>query len=166
MNWLVKVISTKLQNGYRLIKHLGMGKDDVQETHYAQPYGTDANPPKAMIALFAQTGSRGESVVVGYINKHQLAAAGEHRIFSTNEDGDEVKFYIHLKADGTCEVGGDAHNAVRYSPLNDALQDFKTAMQAELTAIATGIAAGGGSYSPGTLQIDISAAKIDEIKTT
>ena len=34
------------------------------------------------------------------------------------------------------------------------------------TAIALGITAGGGSYSPGTLSINISAAKIDKIKTS
>ena len=62
------------------------------------------------------------------------------------------------------ELEGNTHNLVKHTPLDTALQTFKTALQVELGLIATGIAAGGGSYTPGVLTIDISGAKVNELK--
>lgn len=148
----------------RILKVLRMGKNDVQTSFEAAPYGVDSNPIKDMEAIYGKTTKAGKTVILGYINKNQLAAVGENRIYSTDSNGN-LKFYVWLKNDGTCELGGDADNGVRYSPLNSELTAFKNALQAELTLIQAGIASAGGSYSPSTLSLDISQAKIDEIKT-
>jgi hypothetical protein len=148
----------------RLVKALRFGKSDTQTPLEVAPYGTDANPIKGMVAIYGSTQVQGQNVVIGYINKEQLAAVGEHRIYSTDSDGG-LKFFVWLKNDGTCELGGDADNAVRYSPLSSELTTFKNAIQAELVKIQTAITSVGGVYTPGTLTIDISNSKIDEIKT-
>lgn len=83
------------------------------------------------------------------------------------EDGGKAEYDGKWKiqaADNEIQLQGSAHNLVKHTPLDTALQTFKTALTVELGLIAAGIAAGGGSYTPGMLTIDISAAKVDELK--
>lgn len=162
---LVKVISSAFDSvKRRIVKGYAMGTSDVRTAFEASPYGIDSNPIANMRAIYAETAVKGQPVIIGYVNKNQLADVGENRIYATDKDGN-LKFYIWQKADGTVEIGGTADNAVRYTPLNTGLQDFITLLQAELVKIAAGITGVGGSYAPGTMSIDISASKIDEIKT-
>lgn len=162
---LVKTISTELDIlARRLVKVLRYGRSDVQTPVQAGPYGTDSNPIEGMVAVYAETREKGKNVIVGYLNRNQAAAPGEYRVFSTDENG-AVKTFIWLKADGIMQLAGNADNAVRFAPMNTGLQNFKDAIQAELTKIATGISGAGGSYTPGTLDVDVSGAKIDKIKT-
>ncbi|MBC7486094.1 MAG: hypothetical protein H7282_05030 [Cytophagaceae bacterium] len=162
----MRVISTEIDSLTRLItKFYRFGKSDVQTAVDASPYGVDGNPIKDMTAVYMQTGTKGKTVLVGYLNKNRLAAPGELRLFATDASGAEQTF-IWLKGDGTMNLAGDADNIVRYSPLNEELSDFKTAIQQQLVLIASGIAAGGGSYSPGTLMLDLTDAKVVEVKTT
>lgn len=163
--FITKLISTQLDSvGRRISKVLRFGKHDVQTGFQVAPYGIDSNPVDGMRAIYSLTAQKGKTVIIGYINVDQLAKSGELRLFSTDDAGD-LKFSIWLKDDGTCEVGGNTDNLVRYTPLNQGLQDFKIAMQQELAKIAAGIASAGGSYTPGTLSIDVTNSKIDEIKS-
>lgn len=162
---LTKIVSTSIDNiNRRIVKFLRFGKSDVQTSFESMPYGIDSNPVKDLIAIYAPTSEKGKTVIIGYINKNQLADVGEIRLFSTDTDGAE-KFYVFLKNDGTIEIGGTVDNAVRYQKLDDGLQNFKTQIQTELGKIQTGIIAGGGAYTPATLSLNISNAKIDEVKT-
>lgn len=171
---LVRVISSQVKKGLRLVKFLGLGKDDVQETHVVAPFGVDAHPVKGWIALYARTASKGEEVLVGYVNKSNLADVGEHRIYSTNENG-EVQTFIWLKNDGTIEVGGDSDFMVRYSKLetafNELKQDFNSLVNVYNAHMHPYTDDGSpATTSPTTSQgqtsnADISPAKIEEIKT-
>lgn len=140
------------------------GSQDVRTAKQALAFGDDCNAPAGMKAIYAPTATKDANMIIGYINTNALAAVGERRLFSTDADGN-VKFYIWLHNDGTAEIGGKDDNMVRYIPLNSGLQDFKTLIQEELIKIQTGIIAAGGAYTPGTLTVDISNAKIDEVKT-
>lgn len=162
---ITKILSTELDDvKRRLIKVLRKGKSDVQTPFEASPFGIDSNPLKDMIAVYGATEEKGKSVIIGYIDKKKVAATGETRLFSTDDEGN-LKFYLWLKNDGTMQIGGTSDNAVRYQKLDDGLQQFKDDIQAQLALIATGIAAAGGSYSPGVLNVDISQSKIEEVKT-
>jgi hypothetical protein len=161
---IITTISSRVVNSIRQIKFLRFGKDDIQETEDISPYGTDANPIKGMTAIYAQTSVQGEPVIIGYINKNQLAEPGEHRIYSTDANG-ELKAFIWLKADGKIHLGGDADNAVRYSKLKDTIDSINSFLNQQLPLIASGIATGGGTYTPGVANFEVTAAKIDEIKT-
>lgn len=162
---LVKVISSSIDDMQRrIVKFLRFGKSDVQTSVEVSAYGIDSNPIKDMVAVYAETGEKGKTVIVGYINKNQMAAVGETRLFSTNSLGVQ-QTYVWLKANGDIEVGGNTDNIVKYTPLNTAMTTLAATLNAQLVAIAAGIAAGGGSYSPATITIDISSAKVDKVKT-
>jgi hypothetical protein len=160
-----KLNSTSFDNlQRRIVKVLRFGQNDVQSPIESAPYGHDANPVKDMVAVYGETREQGKTVIVGYINVNQLAEVGENRLYSTNSQG-QLQTYIWLKANGDILLGGDADNSVRYSPLSSELTAFKNSLQTELVKIQTGLSGVGGVYTPGTLTIDISQAKIEEIKT-
>lgn len=173
MSWLAKVINTVIKNGRRFVKVEGWGKDDTQEVRQAAPYGTDSAPVKGMVGVYLPTGEKGRSVLVGYINTGQLAAAGEHRTYSANAEG-EVQFYIWQKADGTCEIGGTGDFMVRYNELetafnqlrsdfNDLVTKYNAHTHATTGSIGTPTPPAGAPATPSAA--DISPAKIEEIKT-
>ena len=164
MNTLAKIISTTTDNAKRrILKFLRQG-NDAQTGYESAPFGIDGVPFKDMVAIHATTQRKGESVILGYINKNQLAAVGELHLYSTNAQGVE-QFRIKIKNNNTCELGGNADNSVRYTPLNQGAQDFKDLLAAEFVKIQMSIAQVGGVYTPGTLTFDISNSKINEIKT-
>jgi hypothetical protein len=154
--------SAVVSAGYRALKVLGYGSAPLTADECA-PFGDDSNPLKNMIAVYAATDEIGDPVIIGYLNKNQLAAPGEKRIYSLKPDG-SLGFYAWLKNDGSMELGGTADNLVRYTPLNTGLTGQDTAINSELAKIALAIGLLGGSYAPGTITTDISGSKINEIK--
>lgn len=162
---LVKALSSQIDSlGRRIIKFIRFGKDDVQTAIEASPYGIDSNAIKDLVAVYSETSEKGSPIIIGWLNKNQLAGKGELRMYSTDANGQQ-KFYTWLKNDGTMELGGNVDNAVRYAALDTAIQGFKIDIQAELVKIQTGLTGIGGVYVPGVLSVDLSAAKINEIKT-
>lgn len=176
---LVKVISTEVNDAKeRLIKFLRFGKNDVQEVKEATAFGIDGNAPKDIIAVYSPTTDKGRPVILGYINKNQLADVGELRMYSTDSDLSE-QFYLHLKNDGTAEFGGDANFMVRYNELKTGFDSLKGTVNTLITAYNSHIhvttATIGATTTVGTISpttstgtpatADISGAKITEIKT-
>jgi hypothetical protein len=172
----VKIISSELNDlSGRILKHLGLGLNDTQTSEEVAPFGLDSNPPKDMIAIYGKTQIHGETVIIGYLNKNQLADIGEFRTFSVDEDGNQA-FYTWLKNDGTMEIGGDSKNLARFQELKqgfDALKDDFNDHVQKWNTFANAYAPGGPSSlgtppiaqasDPSTASID--SAKIDEIKT-
>lgn len=173
---LVKTISTEIDNlGRRVIKFLRFGKSDVQTSFNIAPFGIDSNVPKDTIAVYAKTGEDGKTVILGYINKEQLADVGETRLFSLDELNDLATF-VHLTKDGEIHIGGTDKNMVRYQELETAFDELKQKFNDHIVnwnAFAS-------VYVPGSPTIqglpptattsssstaDISPAKIDKIKT-
>jgi hypothetical protein len=170
----VKVISTELDKlNRRVVKFLRNGSRDVQTADQVAPHGIDSNPVKDMIAIYADTTGKGDTVIVGYLNRNQLAGIGETRIFSTDENG-VLKTYHWLKNDGTHEIGGNTDFMVRYSKLEEAFNElknkFNTHVQNYNTHVHPGVTAGGAS-SAATPAVstesaaNIALAKISQIKT-
>jgi len=164
---LAKFFSASIDSTtHRILKVFGMvGTGNADQV---APFGDDSCPVQGMDAIYMDTANDELPVIVGFINTNQMAGPGEKRFFSIkqNEDGSYSEaFYTWMKSDGTYEIGGDTDNAVRYTALNTALQEQITKMQAQLAEIAAAIAEAGGSYTPGDITLDISAAKIIEIKT-
>jgi hypothetical protein len=155
---LTKVISSALDSiGRRLTKIRRYSKDDTQTGFETSPFGTDANPIAGMVAIYAETSVKGKQVVIGYINRNQLAQPGEHRIFSTDADGN-LKFSIWLKADGTCEIGGNANHLTRF-------EDLQTGFNQLLSDFNAHVHASNGAPPTTPSSASITNAKIDQIKT-
>lgn len=173
---LIKVISTTLDDvKRRLVKYLRFGVGDVQESVVSAPFGIDSNPIPEMVAIYAQTTGKGDTVVVGFINKELLADVGETRLFSTNDAG-ALQTYIHLKNDGNMEIGGASDNMVRFSELKAGFDQLKSDVNSHITnwnAFATAYVPGGPA-APGlpptattssSSSASVDSSKIDEIKT-
>ncbi len=172
----VKTISTEIDDlSRRIIKVLRFGKSDVQTSLEGMPFGLDSNPIKNLVAIYAETSEKGKTVIIGYLNKNQLAAVGENRFFSTDENG-ELKTFIWLKNNGTIEIGGDADNAVRYSPVADSVNEIKNDIATLKQIFAAGwtpipndggaaLKAAAATWAGTALTKDIADAKINEIKT-
>lgn len=173
---IVKVDSSNLDNlKRRVVKFLRLGKSDVRTSIEIGPFGTDSNPPKGIMAVYGQTDSVGKSVIIGYLNINQLAAVGDHRIFSTNSEG-VLKGYLWLKNDGTAELMGNSDHLVRYSKLEEAFNKLKSEHDDLVNAFNTHMHATAATGPPSTptpgsgipaiaSTADISPAKIVEIKT-
>ena len=156
-----KVKSTIITNGKRILKVLEFGAKTAVEV---APFGDDGNPLKDMSAIYGRSSASGDDIILGYINKNQIAAVGEKRIYSLKPDG-TLSIDIHLRTDGTMEIGGNTDNMVKYIPLDTALKNQDTLINAELIKIATAITTLGGVYTPTSVATDISPSKSDTIKT-
>jgi hypothetical protein len=162
---ILKVANTSFDSLKRLVVKAWNGKSDARTAIEASSYGIDSNPVKDMVAIYAKTELDGNEYIIGYLNKNRLAAIGETRLFSTDTNG-ALKAFIWLKSDGTMQLGGSVHNAVRYTPLNSGLQSEVSLINAELVKIAAAInAIVPGSYIPAPISLNITASKINEIKT-
>lgn len=149
--------------GRRTLKVINFGA--AKTAHQINPFGEDSVPVENMIAVYGKTANIKDPVIIGYINENQISAPGEKRIFSLDSDGD-VAFSIHLKNNGTCEIGGNSDFAVRFNALNNSLQQQKDSINQELSKIQSAILGVGGTYVKQNISIDITAAKINEIKTS
>lgn len=173
---LIKVISTRFYQSYFMTKFLGMGKDDVQETKTATPYGFDSNPIKDIIGIQVQTTVNGENVVIGFIGKNGITEPGESRMFSTDDNGN-LKIDLHVKKDGTIHFGGENGNLVRYQELKQEYDKTKDVVDTILNILRGSPIPEPGNGANSALQSalsgalagkstgDISGAKIDELKT-
>ena len=156
-----KVRDFVIENGKRILKVQEYG---AKTAKVASNYGDDSQPLKNMTAIYSPTAVNSEPVIIGYINTNQVAEEGEKRIFSQSLDG-ALSFAIHLKTDGTCEIGGNIDNAVRFNALASSLTASDGLINAELAKIAAAISSIGGVYTVAPVTTDISTSKIDEIKT-
>ncbi|KKN54299.1 hypothetical protein LCGC14_0593540 [marine sediment metagenome] len=160
----VKIISTETNElTQRVAKFLRFGLKDVQTAIQTAPYGVDSNPIKDMVAIYGTTSDKGKPVIIGYINKNQLADIGETRIFSTDASG-TLKTYIWLQNDGIMEVGGSVDNMVRFSDLETGFNQLKSDFNAFLVHVH-----GAAGTPPVPLATpstaSIAGSKINEIKT-
>lgn len=155
---LIKILSTEVDKLNRRVgKFLRFGNKDVQTSLNCAPFGIDSNPIKDMVAIFAPTTDKGETVIIGYINKNQIAGVGEFRVFSTDQNG-ALKAFIWLKNDGTIQLGGDNDFLVRFNALEQGFNQFKSDFNGHSHT-------GHGAPPTTPTTASISDAKISQIKT-
>lgn len=143
-----------------------MGYNVVSATEVA-PAGIDCPAIDGTLAVYIQTDKKTSPVFVGCVNTGLMADKGERRIFAVDADGNELSriwLYDKIEIGGTGAKGSNANHAVQYEALNTAVQsDIVTFINAQLLLIQTGISGAGGSYTPGTMSVDITAAKENTI---
>jgi len=165
---IIQVSGNEIRKVFRYIKTV-FSKDSHTAAQIA-PFGDDSCPVEGMKGVQASTDDLGQNVVIGYFNRSILADKGEKRFYSLKSDKTE-SFYVWLKNDGTCEIGGRNDNLVRYTELKDGFDKLKedlndliskynlhTHMVSTITSSTTSTVAIASSA-------DISNSKIDELKT-
>jgi hypothetical protein len=155
-----KYSSALITLGKRILKVKQFGAKTAKE---CAPFGFDSQPREGWTAIYAETTNKDESVVVGYINKNQLVGAGESRMYAVGSNG-ELLGYVYNRNDGVLGLNGFAFSAVRYAPLNTALQAQNTLINAELTKIQAAITSLGGSYTRAPTTVNISPSESQTVK--
>ena len=157
---LSKLKSVAIEQGQRILKVMQYGPKTANE---CGPFGLDSSPLENYTAIYAETANAGESLIIGYIQKTQLAKQGEARLFSLDSNG-LLKAEIFCKADGTIILNGGVNSSIRYEPLNTELQKLKNDINTELLKLQTAVTTLGGTYANAPLILDLTTAKSDTIK--
>ena len=168
-----KIISSAISSGKRLIKSLGFGSADVQESTEIAPWGVDSVPVKDTPAARSNTGTMGVTIVLGYVQGNRKAKEGETRFYSTDSSGNEVA-YMYMTDAGDLELNGNADNAVRFSELKkvvDEIQgDIGTLKQVFTTWVpvvsdgGAALKAAAGTWFGTPLVENIDSSKVDSVK--
>src|SRR4030095_3245043 len=108
-------------------------------------FGFDSTPLENYTAIYSETSNMSEAIIIGYINKTQIAKLGESRMYALGSNG-ELLGYVYARDSGVLELSGNTYSTVRFQPLNTNLQNQVTAINAELIKIQTAITTLGGSY--------------------
>lgn len=157
---LSKLKSSSIEQGKRILKVFQFGAKTAKEVG---PFGFDSAAPENWTAIYGETSNKGESVVIGYINKNQLSEVGGSRMYSLGSSG-EVVGYVYARASGVLELNGDEFSGVRFQTLKTAIDASDTLINAELTKIAGAIASLGGTYTPANIITDLAPAESPTIK--
>ncbi|AGF91185.1 structural protein [Cellulophaga phage phi47:1] len=134
----------------------------------ASSFGDDSSPLKDMVAIFAKTQVSGEDVVIGYLNQHQIAEAGEKRIFSVNQDN-TLSAEIHLKSDNQIVINKGEDWAVKYSELEKSFNQLRDDLNTIVSRYNSHVhSAPNGASTPLPLAqastVTIDAAKSSDIR--
>ena len=113
-----------IRNGIRQIFALCTGKGDNRSAYEVAPFGVDSVAPNGTKSAYCTTDTRGESIILGCVNKNQIATEGETRLYAVNGSG-EVVGYLHLKDSGELLLLGDSNNAVKYNELANEFNELK-----------------------------------------
>lgn len=126
---------------------------DIRTVEYVTLPGQDETP---IIGDRVYVAKIGASYLIGLAINDGVEPAmdtGEKRLYSRNDSG-TIQAFINLLKSGIIHVNGDNDFAVRFDALDTALQLMLTALNADI------VVAGGA----GTTALDISAAKVSEVK--
>jgi hypothetical protein len=131
------------------------------------PAGIMSRPPNDSYGLFIPFGDSRSNGIIVAINNYKISIEhnkGEIIIYSTNNDGDEIKAKIKLDNDGNVEINGDSKRFVTFAELDSAMQTLKTDFNSHThSGVSSGGSISGTPLVP--IAIDISAAETQTIKT-
>ncbi len=163
--FISKLVSSIIKATKREHTVNGRGAKDPRTAYEVAPYGVDAVPPKGWKALYMHTEAADTDVIIGYVNESAIMDHGDTRLYS---EGD---LDIRIKKNSTIEIGGDADNMMRYSEMKAAFDQLRSDLNnhiaifnAHVHAVVSGTATPTATPSTPS-SADMSAAKIDEIKT-
>lgn len=177
MTTITRTLQTLVQRGRLFITVRKKGLSDTVEAANITPFGFESNPIKDMVAIYSDTETLGDSVILGYVNKNLAAQLGESRMFSTDADGN-LKMFVWCKNDGKLQLGGTAHHLATFEDLKSGfdtlksdLNDMKSKWNAFCAAYVpgspsvTGLPATLGSQTSPASTASIDSSKIDRITT-
>lgn len=158
ISW-AKIKGRILEETYRILKVDQYGAKTADD---ASPFGVDANPIDGMTAVFAESDTNGNAVIIGYIDKNKLAEIGELRLYSLSGE-DALAAYLWLKADGKIHFNADTNFLVHYNELKQLLEQMENQINTELGKIQIAIAALGGNYPKTNVMTTKDGIKCDDL---
>lgn len=132
-------------------------EDDIQTVELFNQSGEDYIPPIGSDVIVAEIAPNWK---IGIATKDDITPTmleGERKLYS--QDAGSIKAFINLLKTGVIELNGNGDFAVRFDALDTAIQTFITALNAAFVLKQDAAA----QTSP-ALTLDISAAKVDEVK--
>lgn len=157
---LSKIKSATIEAGKRILKVTQFGAKTAKESY---PFGFDSQPLEDWTAIYSETSNKSESVIIGYINKNQLAEAGSSRMYALGESGEVVGF-VHCRTSGVLELNGSDYSSVRFQNMVQAINAQNVLINAELSKISASIGLLGGSYTPGTISTNLTSSESATVK--
>jgi hypothetical protein len=93
-------------DGYRQFIVNAFGDNDQTKYYVVSPFGIDYNPPNETRTLNSDSMDKDKNFVQGVLNKLKIddLALGESAIFSTDEEGTEIKSKIVCRNTGAVEI--------------------------------------------------------------
>ena len=131
--------------------------DDIQTVEYVSLPGQDENPIDGSRVFILEVGDSYKIAIAVDDGVTPAMATGEKRLYSVSDAG-AIQAFINLLKSGIIEINGDADFAVRFTALEAQMQLMVMAINA---AFATKI---NGSGAAGGIVLDLSTAKVDEVK--
>lgn len=189
MNTLGKTKETNTDETYRQFVINCLGDNDRRKYFYVAPFGEDSNVPEDTRGLTSDSNNKDNRFVFGFLNKVKIddLNLGDKAIFSTSEDGNEIKSQIVfrntgnieinkdlgsnasilVKADGTMEFNGDADFIAGFNDLKSGFDTLKSDFNTFVNSVYNSHmhpTAGTGPPSVPTALGSSSSASIDASK--
>ena len=145
------------ENKARMLQVEFSNASDVQSVQYV-PLSGDDNPPKVGDKVVVLAIGAAFKVAIGVDDGLEPSMLnGERKLYSRDSSGD-VAAFINLLNGGIIELNGNNDFAVRFTALETALNLFVTQVN---LALGTKL---DGSGTAGATTLDITAAKVSEVK--
>lgn len=153
------------KNDYRQFVINCIGANDQRNYFNLSPFGFDSIATENTRVLTLDSKNKDVKFCAGVLNKIKIddLKVGESVLFSTSENGKDLKSYIRLNNDGTMHQNGDADNLVGFLELKDGFDKLKADFNNLITAFNTHKhpTAATGSPSITTITGSKSTASID-----
>lgn len=129
---------------------------DIQTIELMTPAGDDSIPVNGSRVAILQVSSSYKIAIAQNDNITPIMGAGEKMIYS--QSGNAIEAFIKLLNTGIIEINGNNDFAVRFNALQAAINTFIGLLN---TTLSTKL---DGAGVAGTLTLDISSAKVSEVK--
>ena len=129
---------------------------DIQTVQHVTLSGDDSGPVNDSEVIILDLGPAFKVAIAVDDLIEPTMPPGEKKIYSS--EAGAIKAFISLLASGIIELNGNADNAVRYTALNAQLQTLVGQINAVLGTKAD------ASGTAGSLALDLTSAKVDEVK--
>jgi len=158
---------TEDEDGVRQFVINCVGISDQRKYFCISPFGIEFNAPVETRGLTTNSKNKDDNFLIGVINKvkPEDLNLGESAIFSTIEDGTELKSFIKFRNDGTMEQNGNKDFIAGFNELKVGFDELKEDYNSHIHQIPIGevitdVTGGGGAPAvgiPNVAPIDLSA---------
>lgn len=106
MNKTGKIKETDISQDFRQFSVNSIGENDIGKYYMLSAFGEDSNIPENTKALTINSANKDVNFIIGVLNKLKVddLNPGDKIIFSSSEDGSEIKSKIVLKNTGDIEI--------------------------------------------------------------